>query len=232
MSFAGIKVLTFDIVGTCIDFEKGVLDSMRLVAGNRAGSLADDDIFKHYLAGREKYPGRASDVMRNVLLHTAKELGLPSDEATGDLFLRRFFQAPPFPDSVEALKRLRAKYRLVAMTNYDRVSFTANSRLLGDPFHDSVTVDEAPQPKPDPQFYAYTLGRLSASGYKQDEIMHVAQSQYHDMEPGRALGYTICWIERRKNKGGGYGGTRPPIQFTTPDFHYTSLAELADAMGA
>lgn len=228
-SFAGIKVLTFDIVGTCINFEKGILDSIRAIAGDSAVTLTDDEIFAPYRAGRDKLPGRASEVMRDVLLYTAKELGLPHDDATGDYFLKQFFKQPAFPDSAEALKRLRSRFRLVAMTNYDRVAFSANSFVLGDPFHDSVTLDEALVPKPDPQFFAYNLGRQSGFGYRKEEILHVAQSQYHDIEPGRALGYKVCWIERRKGKLG-FGAHPAPKQLTRPDFHFATLAELADAV--
>ena len=143
--------------------------------------------------------------------------------------MRHFFNFPAFEDSVEALKRLRRKFRLVAMTNFDRVGYSACANQLGLPFHDSVTVDEAIYPKPDPRFFAYNLGRQSAFGYKQDEILHVAQSQYHDIGVARELGYKVCWIERRKGQKG-FGGTPEPKQMTKPDFHFSSLGELADAV--
>lgn len=229
MSFADFKVLTFDIVGTCIDFEKGILDGFRAIGGEAAGNLTDDQIFAPYLVGRAKFPGRSSVVMRDVYLYAAKELGLPHDEAAGDAFMRHFFNFPAFEDSVEALRRLRRRFRLVAMTNFDRVGYTACANQLGQPFHDSVTVDEAQYPKPDPRFFSYNLGRQSAFGYKQEEILHVAQSQYHDIGVARELGYKVCWIERRKGQKG-FGGTPVPKEVTKPDFHFSSLRELADAV--
>lgn len=229
MAFEDFKVLTFDIIGTCIDFEKGVLDGFRAAGGPAAAKLADDDIFGPYLAGREKFPGRSSVVMRDAYLHAAKVLGLQSDAAAGDTFMYHFSRLPAFPDSVMALKRLRRRFRLVAMTNFDRVGYSATAHTLGMPFHDSVTVDDAKYPKPDPRFFSYNLGRQSASGFKQEDILHVAQSQYHDIGVARELGYKVCWIERRKGMKG-YGGTPPPKTVTKPDFHYSSLAELADAV--
>lgn len=229
MSFADFKVLTFDIVGTCIDFEKGILGGFRAIGGEAASKLTDDQIFASYLAGREAFPGRSSVVIRNVYLHAARELGLPHDESAGDAFLRHFLDFPAFEDSVEALRRLRRRFRLVAMTNFDRVGYTACANQLGQPFHDSVTVDEAQYPKPDPRFFAYNLGRQSAFGYKQEEILHVAQSQYHDIGVARELGYKVCWIERRKGLKG-FGGTPAPKAITRPDFHFSSLRELADAV--
>src|ERR1700693_2009215 len=100
MSFEGFKVLTFDVIGTCINFEKGILDAFRAIGGEAAKKLTDDQIFKPYLVGREKRPGRASVVMRDVYLYAAKELGLPHDAAAGDTFMRHFFNFPAFEDSV------------------------------------------------------------------------------------------------------------------------------------
>lgn len=229
MAFEAFKVLTFDIVGTCIDFEKGILDGFRDIGGPAATKLTDDEIFAPYLVGRQRFPGRSSVVMRDVYLYAAKELGLPHDDAAADSFMRRFFKFPAFEDSAEALKRLRRRFRLVAMTNFDRVAYSACANTLGLPFHDSVTVDEAQYPKPDPRFFSYNLGRQSAFGYKQEEILHVAQSQYHDIGVAHELGYKVCWIERRKGVKG-FGATPVPRVITKPDYHFPSLRELADAV--
>ena len=39
---------------------------------------------------------------------------------------------------------------------------------------------------------------------------------------------TNCWIQRRHAQKG-YGGTIEPKEFTTPDYHFTSMEELAAA---
>ncbi|MHA6645627.1 HAD-IA family hydrolase [Mesorhizobium sp. A623] len=231
MTFENFKVLTFDVVGTLIDFEKGVLDAIRTIGGDKASNVGDDDIFAPYLEARNLYSGRSSRVMRDVYLHVAGKLELKADEAAAEAFQLSVLQWPAFADSIEALKRLRSRFRLVAMTNADRVAFSCYSHTLDHPFHDSVTVDEAGKPKPNPEFFAFNRGRQSAFGYKQDEILHVAQSQHHDIGVARELGYTVCWIERRKGQQG-FGGTPEPKQMTKPDFHFSTLAELADAVDA
>lgn len=107
----------------------------------------------------------------------------------------------------------------------------AYSHTLGSPFHDSVTCDETGCAKPDPQFFAFNKGRQSLLGYRQSEILHVAQSQYHDIGIAGQLGYTTCWIERRQGQEG-FGGTPEPKAVTRPDFHFTTLKQLADAVDA
>ena len=92
-------------------------------------------------------------------------------------------------------------------------------------------MDEAKCAKPDPQFFAYNRGRQSAFGFKQEEILHVAQSQHHDIGIAKSLGYQVCWIERRQGLKG-FGGTPAVAKLTVPDFHFPTLKALADAVDA
>jgi putative hydrolase of the HAD superfamily len=60
--------------------------------------------------------------------------------------------------------------------------------------------------------------------------LHVAQSQYHDIGIAKQLGIAVCWIERRhglKDSGGTIES-----EHTVPDYHFRTLAELADAVDA
>ena len=80
MPFSDFKVLTFDVVGTLIDFESGILQAMRRISGKTERELGDDAIFAAYLRGRDIHHQRSSEVMADVYLHVAKALGLPADE--------------------------------------------------------------------------------------------------------------------------------------------------------
>src|ERR1700730_8917490 len=68
MSFEGFKVLTFDVVGTLIDFETGVVEAFRAIGGPAAAKLTENKIFAPDLVGRDEFPGRSSRVMRDVYL--------------------------------------------------------------------------------------------------------------------------------------------------------------------
>jgi putative hydrolase of the HAD superfamily len=231
MSFREFKVLTFDVVGTLIDFEAGILGAVRRISGKTPAELSDDQIFESYKRGRDAHYERSSEVMGRVYLHLAKELGIPADSGAAEAFQMEVLRWPAFPDSAAALKRLRTRFRLVAMTNADRTAFSFYSHTLGNPFHDSVTADEAGCAKPDPQFFAFNRGRQSALGYKMEEILHVAQSQHHDIGIAKSLGYKTCWIERRQGQKG-FGGTPAVATLTKPDYHFATLKALADAVDA
>ncbi|TGT16281.1 HAD family hydrolase, partial [Mesorhizobium sp. M3A.F.Ca.ET.174.01.1.1] len=88
MKLTDFKVLTFDVVGTLINFEQGVLASVRRLGGAAAKDLTDDQIFEPYMRGRAKYPGRSSHEMANVYLSLARELGLPDDAQSAAAFQR------------------------------------------------------------------------------------------------------------------------------------------------
>ena len=87
-----------------------------------------------------------------------------------------------------------------------------------------------------PRRWIDTANRISRqvtpqTGTRALDILHVAQSQYHDIAVARRLGYHTCWIERRKGKQG--AGATPTVQnVAIPDYHFGSLVELADAVDA
>ncbi len=228
MALRAFKVLTFDVVGTLIDFERGMLNYLRGLTG---ADPSDDAILDCYRRHRGNAPTKwfPDDLVR-VYGAMAPELGLPQGAGAAEGFRDSIKEWPAFPDSVAALKRLRARYRLVAMTNARRWALDHMEKTLGSPFHDTVTVDEARCEKPDPVFFGFTRGRLSVASFVLEDILHVAQSQYHDIGVARSLGYKVCWIERRKGLKGS-GGTLE-AKHTKPDYHFGTLAELADAMDA
>lgn len=230
MSLQKFKVLTFDVVGTLIDFERGMLDYLHRAAP--AAVVSDDDFLIAYRNSRagEKSGWFPDDLVR-VWHEVAVPLGLPDGPGVAEGLRDSAAGWPAFPDSVEALRRLRKHFKLVAMTNAQRWALTHFERTLGQPFDDAVSCDDALCEKPDPQYFAFTRGRLSTRGYTQADNLHVAQSQYHDIGVAHSLGLTTCWIERRHGQPG-FGGTLAVKQITKPDYHFHTLAQLADAVDA
>lgn len=221
------KVLSFDVVGALIDFESGLLAYLRTHCGAAAAAHDDDTMLAAYRRARAQphsigFPDDLEPLYRNM----APELGLPDDAAIAKGFPGSVAHWPAFPGSVSALQRLAARYRLVAMTNARRWALAHMARTLGDPVHDTVTADEARCEKPDPTFFAFTRGRLSCDGLALNEMLYVAQSQYHDIGVARAFGRTVCWIERRQGLKG-FGGTLEAPR-TDPHYHVARLEQLAN----
>ncbi|NTF90425.1 HAD-IA family hydrolase [Agrobacterium rhizogenes] len=231
-SLADFKYFTFDVVGTLIDFEGGIKDCLAAIAAEKGVSVDGEEALALYRA--ERYSGDAGlfpDDLLRVYLAIAPKLGLPAEQKYGERLRDSCRDWKGFPDSAEALKRLSKRYKLIAMTNARRWAFEHFSRELGNPFYAAFTADDTGTEKPDPAFFEQVFAFVGKEGASKDDILHVAQSQYHDIGISRQLGMTNCWIQRRHAQNG-YGGTIEPKEFTKPDYHFTSMAGLADTVEA
>ncbi|QSY96609.1 HAD-IA family hydrolase (plasmid) [Rhizobium bangladeshense] len=231
-SLSEFKYLTFDVVGTLIDFEGGLKACLAEIAGEVDCKIDGEQALTVYRAARysedaELFP---DDLVR-VYLAIAPDLGLPVDQKYGERLRDSAKSWRGFADSAAALASLAKDYRLVAMTNARRWAFDFFEKELGNPFYAAFTADDTKTEKPDPAFFEKVFDHVASEGHSKDDILHVAQSQYHDIGISRKLGLTNCWIERRHAEKG-YGGTIEPAEFTAPDYHFTSMAALAEAVAA
>jgi putative hydrolase of the HAD superfamily len=236
MPLKKFKILTFDVVGTLIDFEAGILNYMHKLARPAGTVISDQAILEAYAVAEDHQHHETPnlpfpDMMAPVYREVAAKLGLPRSQKDEEGFRLSIPEWPAFPDSIAALKQLRKHFRLVAMTNSNNWALSHFAKTLEHPFDDTVTAEDVGRNKPDPEVFAYTRGRQSVHGYKFEDFLHVAQSQYHDIGVAKRLGFTVCWIERRQGKGG-FGGTPIPQVVVKPDYHFNSLKQLADAVEA
>jgi 2-haloacid dehalogenase len=133
---------------------------------------------------------------------------------------------PAFPDSHEALARLKTRFRLGVLTNSDDDLFAASNARLGVEFDWVVTAQQVGSYKPDERNFAALVARLDADGVTKDRILHVAQSLFHDHAPAQQLGFRSVWIDRRHDRSG--GGATPPAD-ARPDATYPSMEPFAEA---
>ncbi|MBN7804487.1 HAD-IA family hydrolase [Agrobacterium rosae] len=228
-SLADFKYLSFDVVGTLIDFESGLTTCLKQIGEEQGVTIDSEAALTLYRKARYLPDvGLFPDDLVRVYLVIAPDLRLPSERALGERLRDSAKSWKAFPDSTQALAQLAKRYKLIAMTNAQRWAFECFSEELGNPFYQGVTADDTGTEKPDPAFFDYVFEFVQSEGNSKDDILHVAQSQYHDIGISRKLGMTNCWIERRHAQKG-YGGTIEPENFTEPDFHFTSMAALADA---
>ena len=230
------RILTFDVVGTLIDFEQGILDCLHSQWGEVLGGVSDQELLEAYARAEDVQQHLTPDMPFSEMLEPASrrlaaELDLSITDAMARSLRASIPDWPAFPDSATALERLGRTHRLVALTNAGRWASEHMATTLGRPFDDIVTVEDVGVNKPDPQVFAFCRGRQSVSGYVLDDFLHVAQSQYHDIGVAQDLGFKTAWIERRAGTSS-YGGTPTPTRVATPDYHFTTLAELADELDA
>lgn len=226
--------MSFDVVGTLIDFERGILDCVRGIAAEAGVDVDDERVLACFADAEDRQQQLTPELpftqMLDPVYHRmATELGLPRTAEHRSALRDSIPSWPAFPDAPGALAELARHYRLVALTNADNWALRHMATTLGDPFDDAVTAEDVGVNKPDPRVFAYCEGRQSVHGYRREGWLHVAQSQYHDIATAHRLGVASCWIERRAGRGG-FGATPRPGTLTTPDHHFSTLAELATAV--
>lgn len=234
------RVLSFDCYGTLIDWETGIWDALQplLTANgptdvNRSSALS---AFARFEAAQEAatpaapYPVVLGSVHRAIADH----FSMITTEELDEDFAASVGRWPAFPDTADALRRLQARFRLVILSNIDRRSFSDSQRHLGVAFDAVCTAEEIGSYKPDRRNFEYLLATVqSRFGLAKGDVLHAAQSLYHDIAPAAALGMTTAWVDRQRlSAGGEWGATAELLDRPTPDYTFLSLAELAAAVEA
>jgi 2-haloacid dehalogenase len=230
MRLGDFTVLSFDCYGTLIDWESGIWKALQPLLGKTAGPIARDDALaafaRHESAQEVETPGLLySELLARVHRQLAAEWGAATTPEEDRAFGGSVGDWPAFPDTPEALAYLQRFYKLVILSNVDRASFARSNPRLGVTFTAIYTAEEIGSYKPDPRNFHHMLDKLAAAGHRPGDILHVAQSLYHDHAPANRCGLRSAWIDRRQGRAG--GATPPAAAEIHYDFRFSSLAELA-----
>ena len=136
---------------------------------------------------------------------------------------------PAFPDSAGALARLAAHYRLIILSNVHRDGFAGSNRHLRGDFAAVITAEDVGGYKPAENHFRALDATLSGLGLDRAELLHVAQSLFHDHVPAKREGLASVWINRRHDRPG-WGATPEPSQEWTYALEFDSLGDFADAV--
>ncbi|HKX90801.1 MAG TPA: haloacid dehalogenase type II [Sphingomicrobium sp.] len=231
MRLSDFKALSFDCYGTLIDWETGILAALRSLR-ERAG-VGDGELLTAFgeveHAVEVEHPGLAyAQLLERVHAGLSHRFGVGEDEVEAAKLGASVGDWPPFPDSAEALRYLKQHFQLIILSNVDRLSFAGSQRQLGVEFDHVFTAQDIGSYKPDLRNFEYLLDRLAAQGIAKEELLHVAQSLFHDHVPANRMGIASAWIDRRHDKPGS-GATVMPDPMPRYDFRFTSLGELAEA---
>ncbi len=228
LDFQQYSVLTFDCYGTLIDWERGIVTALRPVLERHGLSLSDDEVLEVF--GEQESPIQSGeflryrDVLTLVMDGVAERFGitLSPDERTA--LAESVGDWPPFPDTVEALQDLARTFKLVIISNVDDDLFAQSAKHLKVDFADVITAEQVGSYKPNRRNFEVALDRLGRIGASADQVLHVAQSLFHDIEPANEIGLTTVWVNRRHDRPG-FGAT--PAATAQPDLEVPDLATLA-----
>jgi 2-haloacid dehalogenase len=236
LNFSNFRVLTFDCYGTLIDWETGILAALRPWA-ERADIPADDAALLAAFAEAEAAAEHAApgalypEILRDTHSRITRHFNSAPDPVAANALAESVGDWPAFSDSREALARLHSRFNLVIVSNVDRASFARTQVQLGVQFDAVVTAEEVGAYKPDLRMFRRALDVAQRWSFPPPQILHVAQSLYHDHVPAKSLGLSTVWVRRPSRGNSQLGATRDPGVAVQPDLTVHSLAALADAAG-
>ena len=215
--------LTFDCYGTLIDWQAGITAALAPIFP----TVAPKDIIKSFSQLEREieagpwasYRNVCADVVRRMAVQFGQTLK-PGQERILAASIKDW---PAFPDTQEALRKLHTRYKLAVVSNIDRDVFTQGTLpRLGLHFDQVITTDDVRSYKPAPAHFHEASRRLKIPF---DQILHVAESRFHDIEPANALGLRCVLVERQKSGPSASGAGKGK-----PDLTVRSLAELAETL--
>jgi 2-haloacid dehalogenase len=228
MDFARFTTISFDCYGTLIDWESGILPTLRAMLSRHQKSLSDAAILELYgeFEAEEEAGVYQSykKVLESVVGRFGKHFGFtpaPNELVSLPESVPSWL---PFPDTVAALRQLQKRYKLAVISNIDDDLFAETGKRLGVKFDCVITAQQARSYKP--SIDNFRLG-LRTMGLAPDRLLHAAQSLYHDVIPAQSLGIASVWVNRKSARPG-LGAVRAAAgrpELEVPDV--ASLAALA-----
>lgn len=231
MRLTDFRVLTFDCYGTLIDWESGLFAALQPLLTRARIDLPRDAVLaafaEHESSQEAATPGlRYAALLSAVHDQLARRWGVAPIAAESHSFGASVRDWPAFDDTAAALRILRRHYRLAVLSNVDHASFAGSLPRLGVRFDAVFTAEDIGSYKPDPRNFAYLIQRLAAMGFARRDILHTAQSLFHDHAPANQAGLASAWIDRRQNAAG-WGATAAPPEGVHYDFRFGSLMAMA-----
>ena len=194
-----IEYVSFDVYGTLIDWETGILDAFRREARKDGFTIEDPDrvitLFHEYQ--REVQAGSYelyAEVLRRVAIRIAKEIGWPLETSRAGFLPDSLMRWPPFKETNLQLQRIGKKHQTGLISNIDDKLLGLTRRHIPHDFDLVVTAQQVRSYKPDPAHFKEFARRI---GGKKGWV-HVTADHYHDVEPLLKLKVPVIWINRRK----------------------------------
>jgi 2-haloacid dehalogenase len=228
------KALSFDCYGTLIDWEAGIAAVLVRWAREQGLQLSPEDLLRAYAdheaaVERETPTARYPDVLAAAFGRIGNSLGRQVSDEWAERLGNSVPDWPAFPDSADALARLAHHYKLIIASNVHRDGFAGSNRQLRGDFAAVITAEDVGAYKPAENHFRALYATLTDLGLDRSELLHVAQSLFHDHVPAKREGLPSIWIDRRHDRAG-WGATPEPSGEWTYDLKFDSMADFADAV--
>lgn len=202
------RLITFDIFGTVLDWRGGLAQALAREGVSLDGSAFDRVIDAQARLESGSFQSYAEIVARSLV----QVLGV--DEEAARAIGREAGTWPLYPDSREAILRLRRVAPCGATTNSDREHGRQVEAALGYRLDAWICAEEVGAYKPDPRIWHAASARTGVP--PGPDWWHVSAYGDYDLATARKLGLTCVFV------------ARPHARPGPADLTVANLAELAE----
>ena len=233
MKLNQFKALSFDCYGTLVDWESGMIEGLKPLTDRLDAPISRDEILqahaRHESSQQQDTPTMLyQDILVTVFEQLARDWGVEATPEECSNYGQSVRNWPVFEDSVKALKYLKQHYKLIILSNIDNRSFAYSNAKLDIEFDAIYTAQDVGAYKPSDLSFHYLVDNIGSLGLTREDLLHTAESMFHDHVPANKFGIANCWIYRRHAQEG-YGATMVPGNIPNVDYQFNSMAELVSA---
>jgi 2-haloalkanoic acid dehalogenase type II len=214
------RYLTFDCYGTLIDWRSGIESELRSALGEIR--ITGQELLDAYVLAEKEHEStykRYREVLRSTAMSLSDRLGVRVTEDGARRFAASVPRWPAFQDTRRFLKEMGSRgYKRYVLSNVDNDLLEGTIRGNGLEVDGYVTAEDAGSYKPN---HGHWLMFIRKTGAGKEDVLHVAQSVYHDIVPTQDLGIASAWVNR-------YNESMPAGQH--PLFVTDSLAHLSELL--
>ena len=199
LNFNQFKVLTFDCYGTLIDWESGILSTLRPILSRYQKDINDTQIIELYNEFERKIQSENEyvnykEVLKRVMQKFGNKFEFSPSSSELNCLINSLWSWEAFPDTILSLKKLKEKYKIGIISNIDNDLFALTKKQLQVKFDWIITAEQVKSYKPSLNNFKYAIEKI---GISSDQILHIAQSIYHDITPTNSIDLPNVWVNRK-----------------------------------
>lgn len=228
-----VQILAFDVFGTVVDWHGGIsreVQAMELPVDAGAFALAWRAGYQpamEKVRSGERGWTTVDELHRTILDEILQEHQIDQlSEAEKAHLNKAWHRLDPWPDAVEGLTRLKARYTICTLSNGNIGLLTNMAKHGGLPWDCILSAEVFRAYKPDPSTY---LGVARVFDLDANAVMLVAAHQ-EDLAAARSCGLQTAYIERPAEFGAGQ--SKDISADPANSLHARDLLDLADQLAA
>ena len=219
-----ITLVTFDVYGTLIDWEQGIVDAFQREAARDGFTIDRDQLINNFHEIEREIEGGSYELYAEVLRRTAveisKRLEWPLEPSRSGFLPESVKRWPPFKETNAQLNKVTKAFQTGLISNIDDKLLGQTRRHIPHDFDLVVTAQQVRSYKPDMAHFNECARRM---GGKKGWV-HISASYYHDVEPAVKHKIPVIWVNR--------SGEELDANARKPTAEVKSLLEAARLLGA